>query len=139
MRRGYLDMTAEFVRDVDIGQLMPRAWRLVGSALSPIPDVIRLIYQNDDLPDGPTAKISVVKTDDGMSQSIHVIMKDADAWDVRAPGRFFLAHDDSGHRYVVPVERRDEWEAWQEDRETDEAPDYARRVEGGLTFTDPRD
>lgn len=59
------------------------------------------------------------------------------------PTRYFLAHDNSGHDYVVPVERKEEWFAWLEIPEDDErswdVPEYARQVDGRLTFTDPRD
>jgi hypothetical protein len=57
--------------------------------------------------------------------------------------RYFLSSDNSGHHYVVPVENRDEWWAWLEIPDDDErawdAPVFARRVEGGLTFTDPKE
>lgn len=56
--------------------------------------------------------------------------------------RYFLGHDNSGHDYVVPVSRRDEWFRWLEIPEDDErsweVPEYAKRIDGRLTFTDPR-
>ncbi len=56
--------------------------------------------------------------------------------------RYFIGHDNSGHRYYVPVERQAEWWKWTEIPEDDEAgwiePDYAVKIEGGFTFTDPR-
>lgn len=59
------------------------------------------------------------------------------------PTRYFLAGDNSGHDYVVPVEHKEEWFAWLEIPEDDErswdVPEFATQVDGGLTFTDPRD
>ena len=56
--------------------------------------------------------------------------------------RYFIGSDNSGHDYLVPVEKRDEFWAWSEMDEDDpaswEAPEYVKRCEGGLTFTDPR-
>ena len=58
--------------------------------------------------------------------------------------RYFLTVDNSSHWYIVPVERREEWNDWREIPETDErawfAPDYATAVDGApgrVTFTDP--
>lgn len=63
--------------------------------------------------------------------------------DSTPPTRYFLAGDNSGHEYVVPVGRKEEWFAWLEIPEDDErswdVPEYAKQVDGGLTFTDPRD
>lgn len=57
--------------------------------------------------------------------------------------RYFVGHDNSGHDYLVPVERRDEFWAWAELPEDDEAgwetPDYATMIGGVLTFTDPKE
>lgn len=56
--------------------------------------------------------------------------------------RYRLEYDESGHRYVIPVDREDEWDAWHELPSSDprswEVPDFAKRVEGDLTFTNPR-
>lgn len=59
--------------------------------------------------------------------------------------RYFLATDNSGHWYVVPVARADEWRAWanlaEDDERADDAPDFAEPVNGSpgrVTFTDPR-
>ena len=56
--------------------------------------------------------------------------------------RFFIGYDNSGHEYIVPVERRMDFEDWsnidEDDPDSWEAPEYAQRCEGGLTFTDPR-
>lgn len=56
--------------------------------------------------------------------------------------RFQLVSDDSGHDYVVPVEEVKAFYAWLEDEERstyEECDKYEDcRVEGGLTFTDPK-
>lgn len=57
--------------------------------------------------------------------------------------RFFLACDGSGHEYIVPDERREEWGAWanlpEDDERSWEVPEWAIRVNrSGWTFTDPR-
>ena len=59
------------------------------------------------------------------------------------PARYFVGGDDSGHRYLVPLDRRDDWLAWrglgEDSSESWNVPDYAVRFEGELlTFTDPR-
>lgn len=56
---------------------------------------------------------------------------------------YFIGADDSGHRYLVPLNRRHEWLAWCELPGDDPAswtePDYAVRFEGELlTFEDPK-
>jgi hypothetical protein len=53
--------------------------------------------------------------------------------------RFFIASDDSGHDYVVPWAKREEWYQFV-DRLSDDCcedvPDYADRIDGGIvTFT----
>jgi hypothetical protein len=56
--------------------------------------------------------------------------------------RYFIGGDNSGHEYAVPVAKRDDWNKWVELPEDDEdgweTPDYAFRIEGDFTFTDPR-
>jgi len=56
--------------------------------------------------------------------------------------RYFIGSDNSGHEYLVPVELRAEWSAWQELDEDDErswtVPGECQRIEGTLTFTDPQ-
>lgn len=56
--------------------------------------------------------------------------------------RYFIGSDNSGHEYIVPVEKRDVFWSWSEMDEDDpdswEAPEYALRLEGRLTFTDPK-
>lgn len=51
-----------------------------------------------------------------------------------------IANDQSGHDYIIPCERREEWDAWlySEDWKAGVAPIYAMRLEGNFTFTDPR-
>jgi hypothetical protein len=50
--------------------------------------------------------------------------------------RYFIGTDCSGHRYIVPLSRREEWDAWSDIPEDDERswdePEYAERIEGGL-------
>jgi hypothetical protein len=55
--------------------------------------------------------------------------------------RYFLSRDDSGHWYLVPADRRADWEPWANLDEDDEAswtpPGWARRVNGApsqITF-----
>ena len=56
--------------------------------------------------------------------------------------RYFIGHDDSGHQYFVPMSRHDDWIKWSSLPEDDETgwnvPDYATRIDGRFTFTDPK-
>lgn len=56
--------------------------------------------------------------------------------------RYFIGGDNSGHEYFVPVSRKEDFYAWAELDPDDEAgwetPDYATRIDGRFTFTDPR-
>lgn len=57
--------------------------------------------------------------------------------------RYFIGFDGSGHSYLVPLEKKDEWDVWTEISEDDErswdVPDYAVYIDGGLlTFSDPQ-
>jgi hypothetical protein len=56
--------------------------------------------------------------------------------------RYFVGSDNSGHEYYVPISKRDDFQAWAELPEDDEAgwevPEYAKRIDGRFTFTDPR-
>lgn len=48
---------------------------------------------------------------------------------------FRLVSDDSGHDYVVPVERSDEWDDYDWEENEWEAPEWATRLGGsGLQF-----
>jgi hypothetical protein len=58
--------------------------------------------------------------------------------------RFFLAQNNDCHWYLVPCDRRKEWDAWRSIDEDDErawtAPDYAKLIGGSpslITFTNP--
>lgn len=56
--------------------------------------------------------------------------------------RFFVGADGSCHKYLVPLEKRKEWEEWcnldESDERSWEAPEYAEMIEGHLlTFTKP--
>ncbi len=56
--------------------------------------------------------------------------------------RYFLSTDQSSHHYVVPVERRAEWDVWSDIPEDDErswtVPSFATLIDlhEGFTFTD---
>ena len=57
-------------------------------------------------------------------------------------GRFYISTDGNARKYLVPLERREEFRAWADLSEDDEAkwtvPDYAMAIEGELvTFSDP--
>ena len=53
--------------------------------------------------------------------------------------RYQLVGDDSGHDYAIPVSKVDDWYKWMdsEDAELGDVPDWALRVEGDFTFTNP--
>lgn len=56
--------------------------------------------------------------------------------------RWTLVSDESGHRYVIPIARKIEFDTWNDIAESDEF-DYERfneyKIDGGtLTFTDPK-
>lgn len=58
--------------------------------------------------------------------------------------RYFLATDSSGHWFVVPCSKKEEWFRWADlDEDNDEAwdaPDFARVVGGAptlVTFSNP--
>lgn len=152
MRRGYLDFTTMFAQTVDLATMMPRGWNIVGSLASPLPNVVRLVFENELVDDGPFARLNVEVHDGPLKKTITVTMEEITANDVvdavgsvkpmfDAWSRFFLATDDSGHRYAVPVARRGEWETWSNNAAGADCdpPSWAERVEGGFTFTDPRD
>ncbi len=59
--------------------------------------------------------------------------------------RFFFDQDNDSHWYLVPADRRAEWDAWRGLAKDDERgwtePEFARRMAGSpvfYTFTDPR-
>ena len=57
--------------------------------------------------------------------------------------RYFIGRDESGHKYVVPVLRKIEFDAWNESDSESEGFDPGLfneyRLDGGLlTFTDPK-
>ena len=63
-----------------------------------------------------------------------------------SPQRYFVGSDRSAHRYLIPVEKRQEWEEWCGIDEDDERswviPAFARQLDGWLsrlTFTDPKE
>lgn len=136
MRRGYLDFTGEFAQAVGL-EWLPRSWRVIGSLMSPTKGVVRLVLENDHLDDGPDAVLTCEVHDTPFERRI-VIMVDGEPVPPPAPARYFLGADDSGHRYAVPVERRGEFYSWVENPDADDAPTWARRIDGRFTFTDPQ-
>ena len=51
-------------------------------------------------------------------------------------GEYLVVQDDSCHRYVIPIEKREDWDAWSQDDEDWDAPMYAVSVDGGdVIFT----
>ena len=57
--------------------------------------------------------------------------------------RYFIGHDESGHRYIVPVYRKIEFDMWAtadtEGKNFDPGKFNEFRLDGGLlTFTDPK-
>ena len=54
--------------------------------------------------------------------------------------RYFLADNESGDKYAVPVERLKDWCDWLygEDWDAGVTPDWAIYLDGHWTFTDPR-
>jgi hypothetical protein len=56
--------------------------------------------------------------------------------------RYCIVGDQSGHDYFVPVERKEEWMSFLELDEDDpgswDVPEWAERIDGTFTFTDPR-
>jgi hypothetical protein len=56
--------------------------------------------------------------------------------------RWFIGSDDSGHEYLVPLERVEEWHKFcaipEDDEESWDVPAWAVRIDGGrLTFSEP--
>lgn len=56
--------------------------------------------------------------------------------------RFFISSDNSGHNYLIPLDRRVQWLKFldipEEDERSWDVPDWARRLEGEmLTFSNP--
>ena len=54
--------------------------------------------------------------------------------------RFTLVRDDSGHRYVIPIGIKVEFDKWAVEEDTNDPNKFDDfRIEGGLlTFTDPK-
>jgi hypothetical protein len=58
--------------------------------------------------------------------------------------RLRIVDDDSGHHYVIPAERREEWDQWigSEAWEDGDVPEWAKRLnmhQSNHTFTDWRE
>lgn len=58
------------------------------------------------------------------------------------PQRYTLVMDNSAHTYAIPVEKSTEWDEFcaipEDDPLSWTVPPWATRVDGSLTFTDPR-
>ena len=59
-------------------------------------------------------------------------------------GRFFFDTDNDSHWFLVPLERKDEWDAWcsldEDDENAWDAPEWARPLGGDpsrISFVDP--
>jgi len=60
--------------------------------------------------------------------------------------RYFIKSDDSSHKYFIPVDQEEEFEAWVASFDDPygeltpyTGPDFdANRIDGTFTFTDPR-
>ena len=53
-------------------------------------------------------------------------------------GPYKIVNDDSGHEYVIPVHRAEEWDAWlhSQDWEDGELPGtWAERIDGNFVIT----
>jgi hypothetical protein len=160
MRRAYLDFTGDFARTVGLDWL-PRSWQVVGSVPSPYPKTVRLVLENPWI-EGPDALMTIETSEDNFRRLVTVVLYPMDMIDTGsensreemspvlngtldctaapvapAPVRFFLASDESGHRYAVPVERHHDFDEWLADADAIDPPSWALRIEGGFTFTDP--
>ena len=57
---------------------------------------------------------------------------------VKTARRYFIGNDQSGHRYIVPLDQRGQWDAWcsldEDDEEAWEVPDDidAVRIDGAF-------
>lgn len=85
---------------------------------------------------------------------VQVIPNTGERADQKDAPRFYIGGDDDGHDYLVPLEQRADWTAWEEHQaknpdgmtaeEQERAwtpPEYARRIGGWsmLSFTDPKE
>lgn len=56
--------------------------------------------------------------------------------------RFTIVWDNSGHKYYIPVDKSNDWDAFMALEEDDEkswdVPSFAKMIDGRFTFTDPR-
>lgn len=58
--------------------------------------------------------------------------------DLREPGPYQIANDDSGHDYVIPVARAKHWDKWLHSTEWEDGlvPMYADRIDGHFQIVD---
>lgn len=54
--------------------------------------------------------------------------------------RYIIVADDSGHEYYIPEDKADTWQEWLALPEPEcwQVPDWAVRIDGHFTFSDPR-
>lgn len=52
--------------------------------------------------------------------------------------RYCTVGDDSGHEYFCPVDRKEDFYKWVYSDDDSETPAYATRIDGRLTFADPK-
>lgn len=76
MRRAYLDYTGELAREIDLGLMLPRSWRVVGSTTSPYPGVVRLIMENDEIDDGPIMTVVIKVTETAWLKTFEIDVKE---------------------------------------------------------------
>ena len=58
--------------------------------------------------------------------------------DLREPGPYQIASDDSGHDYVIPVARAQHWDSWLHSTEWEDGvvPMYADPIDGHFQILD---
>lgn len=58
--------------------------------------------------------------------------------DLREPGPYLIANDDSGHDYVIPIARAAHWDKWINSQEWEDGlvPMYADRIDGHFQIVD---
>lgn len=73
--------------------------------------------------------------DVAVSRNIHL---EKAVTDFNRTARFTIVSDEAGHTYVIPADRKEDWDTWRAGcDDAGDGPDFAVRVEGDLTFTLP--
>lgn len=52
--------------------------------------------------------------------------------------RYCEVSDDDGHHFLIPADEREEWYNWVDSQDWDNKPEWAVRIDGRLSFTDPK-